>query len=167
MLASGTRGGVTDGRFQAGSKIPMTRYDTNDWWKTRLNPGRSVGWRSGLRPLRVKIPVHDPKLKCRLVCRGNVMNVSRVGVLVRTRHQVEPNAHLDRDPDQDLQRDRVPPKVFVGSAEVMRVIGEGDGSRLWRCASAPNCRKTWNSPCSPTRCKASSPHRGVGLRAVP
>jgi hypothetical protein len=129
MLASGTRGGVTDGRFQAGSKIPMTRYDTNDRWEDPFEPRqeRRVAKRFAA-PLRVKISVHDPKLKCRLVCRGNVMNVSRVGVLVRTRHQVEPGMRISIGIPTKICKETVClPKVFVGSAEVMRVIGEGDG----------------------------------------
>ena len=58
MLASGTRGGVTDGRFKAGSKIPMTRYDTNDRWEDPFEPRqeRRVAERFA-GPLRVELTV--------------------------------------------------------------------------------------------------------------
>ncbi|MGI6458573.1 MAG: PilZ domain-containing protein [Candidatus Hydrogenedentales bacterium] len=107
----------------------MARYDTNDRWEDPFEPRqeRRVAKRFAA-PLQVKIAVHDSKLKCRLVCRGNVMNISRVGALVRTRHQVEPGMRISIAIPTKSTKDSVClPKVFVGSADVIRVTAEGDG----------------------------------------
>ena len=72
--------------------------------------------------MQVKIAVQDPKLKCRLICRGNVVNLSRVGLLVRTKHDVTPGMRVSVGISTKLCEDAsCLPRVFVGSAEIMRV----------------------------------------------
>ncbi len=75
--------------------------------------------------MKIKIAVHDPKQKCRLVCRGNVLNMCRGGVLVRTKHEVTSGMRVSVAISTKLCDDNAHlPRTFVGSAEVMRVAHE-------------------------------------------
>ena len=106
----------------------MVRYETNAKWDDPFEPRheKRIAQRFAA-PLRLKIAVHDPKLKCRLICRGNVTNLSRVGALVRTRHTVKPGMRVSVAIPTKLCEDHAClPRIFVGSAEVMRVASNSD-----------------------------------------
>ena len=107
----------------------MARYETNASWDDPFEPRREkrIAQRFAA-PLRLKIAVHDAKMKCRLICRGNVVDVSRVGALVRTRHKVTPGMRVSvAIPTKLCEDNACLPRIFVGSAEVMRVQPDGDG----------------------------------------
>lgn len=107
----------------------MVRYETSTTWDDPFEPRKEnrIAARFAA-PLRLKLAVHDPKRKCRLVCHGNVVNMSRVGALVRTRHQVKPGMRISVAVPTKLCENTVClPRVFVGSAEVMRVNYDREG----------------------------------------
>lgn len=101
----------------------MARYETDVSWEDPFEPRRERRIaRRFAAPMRIRIAVHDSKKKCRLICHGNVINVSRAGILVRTKHQVIPGMRVSIAISTKQCEDSVClPRMFVGSAEVMRV----------------------------------------------
>lgn len=101
----------------------MARYETDVSWEDPFEPRqeRRIARRFTV-PMRIKIAVHPPKRKSRLICHGNVVNLSRAGVLVRTKHQVKPGMRVAvAISTKPCDNTVCLPRVFVGSAEVMRV----------------------------------------------
>jgi len=99
------------------------RYETDAKWEDPFEPRQEkrIARRFSV-PMRIKIAVHDSKKKCRLVCHGNVINLSRAGVLVRTKHQLTPGMRVAVAISTKSYKESVClPRIFVGSAEVMRV----------------------------------------------
>lgn len=107
----------------------MSGYDTSARWDDPYD--RPVERRVARRfpvPMELKIGVNDSDQGVKLVGPGLVMDISRVGASVRTKHRLRVAQRVGVAIPTELCREIVfLPKRFVGSAEVVRLDDAGNG----------------------------------------
>ena len=108
----------------------MARYDTDVKWddpfehraERRVAPRFSV-------PMRIKIGVDNLQKNARLVGPGQIVDISRTGARVHTRHRLKPSQRVSVCISTKLcERDAAClPAEFTGSAEALRVQDAAGG----------------------------------------
>ena len=117
----------------------MIHYDTNAEWDDPFEHKDDRRKVSRFEfPMRIKIAVQDPEHKCRLIGHGNVINLSRSGLLVKTKHYVEPNSVVSIAISSKYCENSVfLPKLFLGTARVVRAEPRDHGISIVALAFGP------------------------------